>query len=316
MAGPYYSPAKVPYGLKTPSPGKEDPQMHTLKNDILTVNARPQGAELTSIRRCDDGLEYLWQADKEYWNWHAPLLFPIVGRLKNDQYHHEDTTYTMAKHGFARNSLFILTDRTQDTLAYTLADNEDTRAAYPFAFQLDITYRLNESTLHVDWVVYNPADVTLYFSIGAHPAFNCPLNDGETMKDYEIQFSRPENAARLFFDENGLCSHCDKSSLDNTSSLALAPERFHDDAIVYRDLASDTITLRDRKGNHSVHMSCPDFPYFGIWSPAQGAPFVCLEPWYGLPDNPKSSGDLTAKAGIQTLAPYQTFNAQYSMAFE
>ena len=189
--------------------------MYTIENDSLRVVAKSDGAELTSIITKADGREYLWQADKQHWSRHAPVLFPFVGRLKNDRYVYNGKTYAVGQHGFARDKEFVLSAQSEQYLEFSLQSDARTRTLYPFDFALKIGYRLEGGSVAVEYTVSNTGNSEMLFSIGAHPGFNIPLFAGETIEDYILQISQPESASihlldgptELFFEnaaEHGL----------------------------------------------------------------------------------------------------------------
>lgn len=289
--------------------------MNVLENDQLRIEINPQGAELTRIYDKTHGLERLWCADPDVWGRHAPVLFPTVGRLTNNQYTFQGKTYALPQHGFARDCTFAVKRETPETVSYLLSDSEATRAVYPFAFALQIDYTLTENQLRVALTVSNPDAGPLYFTIGAHPGFTCPLLPGESFRDYYVEFEVPETCARWNVTSDGLIGESEENYLLDTRVIPYTEDRFREDALVFKDLKSTRIAIKSEKNDHAVTMDFAGWPYFGIWSKAGGAPFICLEPWYGIADHVGHDGDLTEKEGIMPLEGGLNFCCEYGMTF-
>ena len=286
---------------------------YTLENELVQVTINTLGAELTSFMLKEDGTEYIWQADPKFWGRHAPILFPIVGRLKDNTYRIKDRTYFMTQHGFARDLPFELISSGDDYFSFRLTNNEETLAKYPFEFELTVSYKLEGTSLQVTYGVQNTDDEAMYFSIGAHPGFNWPLSpDQETPEDYVVEFSSPETVDLLLI-EGGLISSERKPFLRNESSFPLSADLFAKDALVFQGLQSEKLALRSLKTGKFVEMEIQGFPYLGIWSQSGSAPFVCFEPWFGLADEVDSDYDFTTKRGIQELEVNGEFACTYTI---
>lgn len=285
---------------------------YTLKNNQFVAAFKSRGAELCSFHD-NNGTEYIWQADEQHWGRHAPLLFPFVGKLKGDQFTFEDNTYQQTKHGFARNLSFTATEATEHTVKFVLTHNEETLAVYPFQFTLEVTYRLNQNQLQVSYRVSNEDNKTMYFSIGGHPAINCPIVPNTNFHDYYIEFQRTETLARYFIEE-GLQTGESKEIVTERKSLNLSYGYFEQDAIIFKDMHSEQVSLSHPILGKVVTLNFSGFPYLGIWT-KPNAPFICLEPWLGLADHQNSTGDLRVKEGIQQLEAGKDFNAAYSLTF-
>ncbi len=284
----------------------------TLASDKLTVSINSFGAEISSVKD-KNNIEFIWQADKNVWARHAPVLFPIVGKLKGDQYFFEGKTYSLPQHGFARDMEFELVSKSHDSCAFTLASNEETKQKYPFDFTFDIKYELKENTLTVSYMVKNPSDKIMYFSVGAHPAFNCPLLPGEKFEDYYLQFESCRPLCTVL--TNGLLNTSLKQPNVKNNKLPLTADLFDNDALVFENNQVNVMSLCSSESGHKITMNCTGWPFFGIWSKKGNTQFVCLEPWYGIADHVDSDHDLTAKKGILPLAPETEFNCSYSVTF-
>ncbi len=286
----------------------------SLENDQCRVTVNSHGAELSSFIRKDlTELEYIWQADPTVWARHAPVLFPIVGRLPQDTYLHEGQEYKLPQHGFARDQQFALLSQTSDELTFSLKADEATRALYPFDFELLIRYQLRGNTLGVTWQVHNPgAERELLFSIGAHPAFRCPLLPDERFEDYYFEFDHAVSFERHLL-AGGLLTGQTAPVLNNQTELPLTYELFTDDALVLKKFDFTHLTLRSRKSARTVRLRFDGFPYLGLWTKGPGAPFVCVEPWQGVASTAGGPQELAEKEGILNLPPSQTFTTEYSI---
>lgn len=287
---------------------------YTLENEELRITIREQGAELRALTEVSDGTEYLWNGDPAWWKYSAPVLFPIVGKLVDGTYQAEGGNYALPAHGLGRISDFALVRQSAGEVVFALTWSEASLAQYPYKFRLEITYRLNGRTVEVEWRVKNLDTKTMYFSIGAHPAFRCPIQDGETMEDCYLEFNRTEQAEKLALAPGCLLTHTRVPALKGKVQQ-LSDTFFQDGVLVFDQLQSDAITIRSRRSAKSLTISAPGFPYWGLWSPEQGgAPFICIEPWYGHADYSDASGDFAAKEGNQQLAPGAVFQAAYTIA--
>ncbi|MBQ1548785.1 MAG: aldose 1-epimerase family protein, partial [Lachnospiraceae bacterium] len=257
---------------------------HILENEKLKVTVSDHGAEIRSVIRKSDGTELMWQADPAYWGRTSPVLFPLVGNYFEKKSVYDGKTYEMGQHGFARDMDFTLIKETKDGLVFELKDNEASHEKYPFDFELVIGYVLTDLTIKVSWTVRNTNDSKMYFSIGAHPAFNCDLNS------YSLYFEKAgkpvsELLANVIANDGSGClsEETDRHKLNN-GVLKLSDELFFKDALIMEGEQSDRVTLRDDNGNDIVTVTCPT-KLFGVWSPVKKqAPFVCIEPWYGRCD--------------------------------
>ena len=285
----------------------------TIYNDFLTIGADTKGAELMSIKTIKDNVEYLWQADTKVWCRHAPILFPIVGRLNEDKTVIEGETYSMGQHGFARDLEFKIIDKTKKSISYELLYNEDTLKKYPYKFNLLVKYTLIENKLEISYRVKNIDDKVIYFSIGAHPGFICPLFQDEKFEDYFLEFSNKENADIYLF-EDGMFSGGRAPNLKGDTIIPITRELFINDALVYEKLASSSISLNSRKHQRGIKITFQGFPYLGIWSRPQGdGDFVCIEPWFGLADFKNSDGIFKNKQGMLSLKAAKSFECKFEI---
>ncbi|TDH22975.1 aldose 1-epimerase family protein [Segetibacter sp. 3557_3] len=286
--------------------------MIQISNENLLVQVSPKGAELQSIANKETGLEYLWSGDPAFWPKKSPVLFPIVGGLKNNTYTFNDKSYNLGRHGFARDMAFTVTAQSSGQVTFTLESNEQSRLVYPFEFRFSITYTIIDNAVQVTYLVENKVTGNMYFSVGAHPAFRVPLVDGTSYEDYYLQFEKVENAGRFPLSPEGLIELTAEPYLSSTNQLPLKKSLFEKDALVFKNLQSNSITICTSKAEHGVRLSYEDFPYMGIWA-AKGADFVCIEPWCGIADSVNASRKLEEKEGINTLASGQTFTRSYTI---
>lgn len=290
--------------------------MVTLHNDFLTVTASPAGAELTSVKNNLTGVEYLWQADPKVWKRHAPVLFPIVGKLQNDAYTFEGKTYHMTQHGFARDREFDVLAQSETQVSFVLRDDDETRAMYPFAFELVITYTLDNNLVHVDYQVTNPdTKQVMYFAIGAHPGFNIPVTDDTKFTDYYMSFEPKKSRVQIPLVAGKGIDYAHRTLAATDVNQALNHEFFKDDAVIYELNGRTKFSIVSDKTKHGVSLSVSDAPFMGVWSPyPTTGDFVCIEPWWGIADTIEHKGDFTDKLGINTLEPGAQITHSYSIS--
>lgn len=284
----------------------------SLSSAHLTVKFKKQGAELCSVKN-KTGTEFIWQGNPDVWPRHAPVLFPIVGRLANNKYNENGVDFELGQHGFARDMVFNLVEQTDDSCCFELQANESSKKNYPFDFNLKIGYQLNGSILTTTYKIYNPSSAMLPFSIGAHPGFRCPLLNHETFEDYYIRFEG--NNYELSLLSNGLRTGQKKTLLLTNKTLDLNPELFNNDALVFENRQINTISLCSKKSAHCITLSSVNWPYFGIWTKRGCTEFICLEPWHGIADLESANGELQSKEGLHWLAPKSEFSAFFSLEF-
>lgn len=291
--------------------------MITLENQYLVVTVSEKGAELTSVKNKENQIEYLWQGNPAFWKRQAPVLFPFVGRLKNDQYEYNNKTYPMSQHGFARDYTFNVTHQSESEVALELTANEATKEHYPFDFRLTLTYSLEKQTVRTAYQVENlNHQEKMYFSIGGHPGFNIPLTNETSFEDYYLSFL-PKRSRTLIPLKGSYLDFENRTLGQTNTDIALRRALFDQDALIYETKNKNTFSIRSDKTPHGIAVSFEDFPYVGIWSPAkQDAPLVCIEPWFGIADSIDASGKLEEKMGTQLLEPNGTFNCHYDITIE
>ncbi len=279
-------------------------------NEQLTIQADSFGAELKSLKKTSTDTEYMWDGNPAYWKRTSPVLFPLVGALQNGEYVCDGQSYKMGQHGFARDMEFALKSQTNKEVWFTLSSDKETLLKYPYDFLLEIGYELEGNTLSVRWKVKNPADRDMYFSIGGHPAFCCPLDEGAKQGDYCLWFDAKDKITAGIL-ENGLMS--DKKAdfdLDN-GHLWIGKHLFDNDALVIENDQAHEVGLVKPDGSRYLTVSF-DAPLFGVWSPPhKDAPFVCIEPWYGRCDDAGYAGTWQQRKWGQKLAAGEIFEAVY-----
>lgn len=284
-----------------------------LENDDLKVTINHFGAELSSIVKKEDNVEYMWNADEKFWKRSAPVLFPFVGSLKNKEFFYEDNAYPMGQHGFARDMEFSLVSNDGKQAWFSLSSDETTYEKYPFAFTLEIGYLLTGHTLKVIWKVVNEDEKPMYFSIGGHPAFMCPLNGEGKQTDYFIAFDTDKDLTYSKLSENGLVYKKDNILPINGGTMQVTEHLFDEDALVVEGDQAHRLSLCKPDGKPYLTVSF-DAPLFGLWSPAKkGAPFICIEPWYGRCDSEEFTGTLEEREYGHRLDVHENFETAFEI---
>ncbi len=291
--------------------------MKTLSNDKISIQIADHGAELISI--VANETEYLWQADPQFWGRHSPILFPIVGRVWNNVYRYKGHLYELGQHGFARDMDFQLTYEEENALIYSLESNEETLKKYPFPFVLEVGYRLKGNRIEVMWSVQNTGNETMYFQIGAHPAFYYRDFDPATKEKGFLSFGK--NIKTLEYispTEKGCTSNKRQTLTLNEGIMELTPATFQCDTYMFDNNQLKKITLTDK--NQQPYLSVEfESPLVAIWSPTVAhpdVPFVCIEPWYGRCDSVGYRGEFKDREWMQSLEPDKSFDAGYSIILE
>jgi len=284
--------------------------MTILENDYLKVSIDAKGAQLSSFYNKITNTEQLWQADANIWPWHAPNLFPIVGGLINDELLVDGKTYPMKRHGFARNSEFVLLKSDDQQAVFSLPNSEKTLAIYPYRYDFEILYMLIDNALRITYKVINLDKKSIYFSVGAHPAFKVPFNSGEKYEDYYLEFETEKKLTTNLLDDKGMFSGETKPVPLDGDKLWLTRDLFDNDALVFKNLQTRQVTLKSKNHEQSVSVEFPHFNYLGIWA-KPGADFVCIEPWLGCADTQGEPKDISKKEDIQKLQPGHVFEAAF-----
>ena len=273
--------------------------MILLENEYLKVTFSRKGAELKDLVRKENHMELMWSGDPFYWAKSSPILFPIVGALKDNTYFYQNKRYELPRHGFARDMEFSAEKISAGEVLFTLESDENTLINYPFAFKLGIRYKIEGTALFCTYEVHNPGAGDLLFSIGGHPAFAVPLELTEEYTDCFLQFDKDEVLEFHKIQDNLIDDQVSVIPLTD-GKLNLEHSLFYEDALVFKQLKSKEISLRSKKSVHGLSFTFEGFPYFGIWA-AKDANFVCLEPWCGIADGIHHDQQLENKEGIVRL---------------
>jgi galactose mutarotase-like enzyme len=285
---------------------------YSINNDIMKVKVDSLGSELSSIKTMD-GHEYLWQGSSDSWMGRSPILFPIIGGLPDDSYFLDGKTYSMASHGFARKKDWSLQQSTGSSLTFSLETDSETRKQYPFDFTFAMSYTLAGSTLEVKYDIGNAGDAEMPFSVGGHPGFQCPLETGYSFDDYRLRFEKPETTVRYLKEGKLLTSETEPFRVP-AGILHLNHSLFERGAIILREFESNSIVLGREGGGRSVRVDFKGFPDLGLWTyPDKPAPYICIEPWFGVDSTAGDSGEIRTKSGIISLKPGGRFEARFSI---
>ncbi|RED26738.1 galactose mutarotase-like enzyme [Flavobacterium cutihirudinis] len=276
----------------------------TISNSTLKASINHAGAELISLK--DNQKEYIWEGNPEFWGKHSPVLFPIVGTLKNNTYKVHEKEYQLTRHGFARDMEFQLIEKTGNSAVFSLESNEETLKKYPFEFELQLVYTIENTSLNIEYIVINRSEKKMPFSIGAHPAIALP----ENFENYAFKFEKHESLKYNLL-ENDLISNKTETLKTVNNVIPLSYKLFENDALVFKTLESTSLTILENSKPY-VQVDFEDFPSLGIWTKDQ-APFVCIEPWFGYSDTAENSGDLFKKEGILILDIDQSFHSKFSI---
>lgn len=284
----------------------------SLESDKIRIEIDSHGAELKSLVKKETGAEYMWCADAKYWGRTSPVLFPVVGNVSGKQYRTKGKTFDMGQHGFARDMEFTLESQTDNEIWFVLRSNEETLAKYPYEFVLKLGYRLDGAKVEVLWHVENPSEEELPFAIGGHPAFYCPVTSGVKQSDCYIQFDVAGSLKCSTIDGYLVGDRVDTYELED-GMLRIDEHLFDNDALIIEKQNIKKVSLCDPKKQAFLTIEL-DAPLFGIWRPADpGAPFVCIEPWYGRSDRIGYAGELRDREYENVLAAGENWDAGYTI---
>lgn len=276
----------------------------SISNANLKATINTKGAELNSLTKTER--EYIWEGNPEFWAKHSPILFPIVGTLKDNTFLFKEKEFQLSRHGFARDNEFEVTHKDESSVTFSLKSSEETIKNYPFQFELKIIYTLREQTLDIRYEVINESQTVLPFSIGGHPAFGLP----QDFENYTLKFEKEENIKSYFLKNDLLSDNFQELPLEN-KNLNLNYSLFKNDALIIKKMQSNSIEVLENK-KPLFRFSFKDFPNFGIWT-KENAPFICLEPWFGYSDVLNTNKNIQEKEGIILLEKMRTFQASFSV---
>ncbi|WP_420458911.1 aldose 1-epimerase family protein [Neolewinella sp.] len=289
---------------------------HHLENELLRITVQGTGAELKSLVKRETGQEYIWSGDPAVWASTAPVLFPIIGNLKEGKTRIEGREYAIPKHGIIRhNDQLELYSKREDRLVFRLCSSEETYAVYPYHFDFRITFRLRNEHLIVYHEVLNRDDRPMLFHLGGHPAFRVPFYVGDTYEDYYLRFEHAEDSVSYQVTDAGTVSNTDTRPVPWTEGgkvLPLTHELFAQDALVFKDLESRSVNLESRNHGPVLKLDYAGWTHLGVWAKTNGD-FICLEPWIGLADAAEGDGEFAHKEGIISLEPNDVYEMSYDI---
>ena len=280
-----------------------------------SARVREKGAQITSFKGAD-GREVLWQADPAVWPQHAPVLFPVCGSVRNDRILIDGKAYPMTKHGFTRNPDFKVAHLGEDFIDLVLTDSEETLKMYPFAFAFHVTYRLFENGYTTTFLVENRSDKVMPLCVGGHPGFNCPMEVGAAFEDYELRFEKDEERRNSLAPGGGLIDGTETlSAFTDARTLPLSHDLFDErDALIFAGLNSRSVRLVHRESGHGLKFDFPKMEVLAVWSkPKANAPYVCLEPWHGMPGRAQDPDDFESKPYVTLLAPGRVYTSWFTV---
>ena len=282
--------------------------IHYIENEKLIVGVKEFGCEITSIKSKTTGYEFMWQGNPDIWSGQAPILFPIVGRLIEDKYTLGGKEYEMPKHGFARKMPWKYIGSDGSSMSFHLSDTPDTLMIYPYKFVLTVTYTLDGNTLIVSHNISNKTENVMYFSIGAHPAFNCTIGDKLTFDENETLCTEKIDLVKsLRLPDKALV-------LNGKKDIIITKDIFNEDALILSEIKSENITLHLSEGERKIKFNLGKAPYLGIWA-KPGAPYVCIEPWYGVNDSQIKKNDFSQKDAINAVNAKESFTFTWKAEF-
>ncbi len=277
--------------------------IHYLENDYLKIGVKEDGAELTSVISKDTDIEYLWQGNPDVWYGQSPVLFPIIGRVLDDKYFLNGKEYTMPKHGLFRKRKAEFVKKTENTLIFKETADEDTLKIFPFNFEVYVIFELIDKSLKVTHRIVNSGENTMYYSIGGHPGFNCKIGD-------YLLFNKNETLETVEIDTECLRTGKTIPVLNENNKIVITEDIFNNDALIFTGMKSDTITLASDDHNRKVIFDYSDCSYLGIWA-KPGAPYVCIEPWWGVNDSHERKADISQKDAIMSLEKGCTYECYW-----
>ncbi len=271
--------------------------IHSAENNSFSLKVKEMGAELNSLTSKKTGIEYIWCGNTDIWYGQSPILFPIVGRLLNDKYTLNGKEYQMAKHGIVRKKPFILTDKTENSLTFIQTDDEESLQSYPYHFELKVIFKLTDKGLKVTHIVTNNSSDKMYYSFGAHPAFNCKIGD-------YLEFSDDTELFTEKIDHDSILMASKFPVEMDGNKIILTPNLFDDDALILSDFKSKKVSIKSNSHSRVIDFKF-NSPLLGIWA-KPNAPYVCIEPWWGVNDDYNKKPDLSQKRAIMTLEPNES----------
>lgn len=286
--------------------------MISISNDFLKITVREQGCELIEIKSVKSQKDFIHKGDEKFWTYSTPILFPIVGRNKDDLFKINGKEYPISKHGFLRDSKFEIEKISDTEIKGTLKHSDNTLKSFPYKFTLTIIHKLEENKVTTSVNIANENDVTMYFGLGGHPALKCPINDSLDFQDYYIEFEEKERAEYSKIDlVSGFFTGEKELFLNNENKINLNYDLFLNDAVTFTDLKSKKAILKSDKLQEKIIFEFSDFPYIAFWT-KKDAPFICFEPWFSHGDFINFEEEHNKKEGIIELEQKKVFSCSYS----
>ncbi len=281
-----------------------------LENERYQMTFCTKGGEMESFLDKETGIQYLYQGDSEYWSGKNPGLFPIIGNTYSGTYEIGNKAYAMKNHGLIRYANLQCVEQSENHITFELRDNEETRKQYPFSFCYRVSYHLDKNKCTITYDITNTDHEDMPFTFGLHPAFRCPLCEGEAFEDYHLIFSNPEHINQMIFDHAKLKPiHRERVEVQDIKLDYAWLTKYM--PVIYENCRSAFLTLRGKE--HGVKVSIAGYPYLALWTPKEGAPFLCIEPWYGHADFTEGTEDFYHREGTMILSPNKTFTTSYSI---
>jgi galactose mutarotase-like enzyme len=286
--------------------------LHTIENEKLICIIESNGAEIRSLKNKETGEEYIWQIDESVWGSSSPVLFPAIGKIKEDKVVFNGEAYAMPKHGIIRNNnLLTFEQQGVSKCVFILTSSEKTLKQYPFKFSFSVEFTLVEKRLVMTYIIENRDSVPMQFACGGHTAYTCPLSENIKLSDYVVEFPTQFDLNADTLGASGLLSHHKRKIESNEEILPLSDTLFNEDALIFSDIACDWVRLRKKDEKKGIVVRFKDYPHLALWS-KPSADYVCIEPWLGLPDREDESTDLTQKTSYKTIEP----STKFSIAIE
>ncbi len=290
--------------------------IYSLENSKIKITASTNGAELHSITGKKDNTQYLWNRDENYWKYSAPHLFPIVGKVIDSKYKIDGDIYELPAHGIARISEFELIDKTDTSISFRLNYSDELLKVYPYKFRFEVNYMIEDNTIIITYKVINLDNKEIHFCIGGHPAFMCPVEVGDRLEDCYLEFNKNETASTLTVNAEAYFLHNRKEILNNSNIINLSKELFKNGLLAFNDLKSDKVSIKSKNNDKALTVDFGEFKYLAIWAPEKGAPFICIEPWFGHADYVDFDGEFKEKEGIVKLKEEKEFLSTYKIYVE
>lgn len=282
--------------------------LYEIKNEYLTVKIKSFGAELSSLKDTEN-TEYIWQGDKKYWGRQAPLLFPIIGKLTNDTTNFDGIGYSIPMHGFIRDYEFNLVEKTENSITLECNSNDETLKSFPFEFEFSTIYTLKEKSLIQTFHVKNCGRKKMYFALGGHTGFNCPMKSREKFEDYAIEFIKVSSIRDSQVDES------EKFRLSREENFQLSYPTFSAGVLSFENLEANGLKFINRNTNKGLQINYENFNFLGIWTPERiNSSFICIEPWIGMLKNKvDKSIEFKDNMGLACISPDEDFVKSYSV---